>query len=216
MSELTLRRKLFAAAKDAQAVAKNGDSEDGGFKYARAADVLTEASRVLEEQGIVIVPEVDDVQLRFAKSGDGALAIVSMTFEVCDSETEETITKKWSGTGWDDRPGDKALYTAITGSEKYFLAKLLNIPFGIDPEEDSEPKRSAEALRIAAEQDRAAEQPDVPTGQESSQGTGASAGEDAPPDESSSAHWTAAPSPDPVPAGGIESEMPADTEGLSA
>jgi ERF superfamily len=176
----TLRRKLFLAGKAAQAVEKNGHSEDGGFDFTRFNDVLAEASRVLEEQGIVIVPEVDDVQLRFAKSGDGALAIVSMTFEVCDSETEETITKKWSGTGWDDKPGDKALYTAITGSEKYFLAKLLNIPFGIDPEEDSAP--SAEAQRIAEEQDRAAEQPDL------------------------------RPVPDPVPAGDLEDDLPAADE----
>lgn len=179
--ETTLRAKLFAAAKDAQAVAKKGDSDEGGYKYAKAADVLTEASRVLEEQGVLIVPSVEDVQLHFGRVG--CIAKVSMTFEVCDSETEETLTKKWAGTGF-DKPGDKAVYAAITGSEKYFLAKLLNIPFGIDPEEDAAP--SAEAQRIAAEQDRAAEQPDL------------------------------RPVPDPVPAGDLEDDLPAaDEAGLS-
>lgn len=67
---------------------------------------------------------------------------------------------------------------------------------------------------IATEQDRAAGQPDIPSGQESDQGTGASAGEDASPASSSPAQGAFAPSPDQVPAEGIESEMPADTSGL--
>jgi hypothetical protein len=160
MSEaLSLRRKLFLAGKESQAVEKNGHSDDGNFDFARFNDVLEEASRVLEGQGVLIVPELDDVQLRFAKSGDGALATVSMSFEICDSQGDETITKKWSGTGWDDRPGDKAIYVATTGCEKYFLAKLLKIPFGIDPEEDA--AATSEADKVRARQDEAAEFPDV-------------------------------------------------------
>jgi hypothetical protein len=159
MSETTtLRRKLFLAGQEAEAVEKNGEGD--GFKYAKATDVIAEASRVLEKQGLVVIPSVEDVQLRFGKTG--ALATVSMTFEICDSESEETLTKAWSGTGW-DFPGDKAIYAAITGAKKYFLGSLLDIPFGVDPEEDTEPddEGSAEALQIAAEQDRAAEQPDL-------------------------------------------------------
>lgn len=158
--EKALRRKLFLAGRAAQAVEKNGLSDDGGFKFVRAADVMAEATRVLEKQGVVVIPSVEDVELRFGRAG--AIAKVSLTFEVCDTKTEETITKAWVGTGF-DKPGDKAAYKAITGGTKYFLASLLGIPFGTDPEEDAAPKDSApsEADRVRQEQDAAAETPDI-------------------------------------------------------
>jgi hypothetical protein len=159
MSEQTLRRKLFLAGKAAQTVGKKGTGRDGDreFPYVRAEDILAEASRVLEKQNVVVIPSVEEVELRFLKSG-GALAKVSMTFEVCDSRSEEALTKAWVGTGF-DHPGDKAAYKAITGGTKYFLASLLGIPFGTDPEEDSP---SSEAEQIRQEQDDAAEEPDEP------------------------------------------------------
>lgn len=160
MSEQSLRRKLFLAGKAAQAVEKAGDGD--GFKYAKAEDVLAEASRVLEKQGILVLPSVDGVDLKFGRSG--CLATVSMTFEVCDTKTGETLDKSWIGTGW-DHPGDKAAYAAQTGARKYFMGSLLGIPFGTDPEEDVGSSSSPEAVevnRIRSEQDAAAEQPDVP------------------------------------------------------
>lgn len=157
-SEPTLRRKLFLAGKAAQAVEKNGEGQ--GFKYAKAEDVIAEASRVLEKQGIVVLPSVENVDLKFGPSG--CLATVSMTFEVCDTKGDESLTKSWIGTGW-DKPGDKAPYAAITGARKYFMGSLLGIPFGTDPEQDSTPKDSepSEADRVRQEQDAAAEAPDV-------------------------------------------------------
>jgi hypothetical protein len=158
MSEKTLRHKLFLAGKAAQEVKKNGDGD--GFKYARAEDVLAEASRVLEKQSIVVIPSVEAVELRFLKNG-GAIAKASMSFEVTDTKTGETFTKPWVGTGFDS-PGDKAAYAAQTGAKKYFLASLLGIPFGTDPEEDTKPEDSqpSEAEVVRREQDAAAEEPD--------------------------------------------------------
>jgi hypothetical protein len=160
VSEKTLRHKLFLAGKAAKAVEKNG--EGNGFKYAKAEDVLAEASRVLEKQGIVVFPSVDNVDLKVGRTG--CLAIVSMTFEVCDTKGSETLEKTWVGTGW-DHPGDKAVYAAITGARKYFMGSLLGIPFGTDPEQNVAPKdapEESEADQIRAEQDAAAETPDEP------------------------------------------------------
>jgi hypothetical protein len=205
VSELTLRRKLFLAGQEAEAVEKNGDSEDGGYKYAKAKDVLAEANRVLEKHGLVVLPSTPDAELRFLKGG-GVLAKVSMEFEICDSEGDETILKEWRGTGF-DRLGDKAIYAAITGAKKYFFASLLNIPFGVDPE-GGEPTTSPEARRIAAEQDRDAEQPDVPTGQESDQSQVAPACAPHPADSGTAAE----PATDPAPADEGERDLAAELE----
>jgi hypothetical protein len=166
VSELTpeqkLHRKLFAARKATKAVEKHGNGE--GFKFARFTDVHAEASEQLEKQKILILPEVTEEKLRLSSNGFG-IATVVMEFEVIDTTSGGSLKRRFSGTGHDS-PGDKALFKAITGCEKYFLAKLLDIPFGTDPEAEEHPPaqepQNAEAERIREQQDEDAEQPDAP------------------------------------------------------
>lgn len=156
----TLRRKLFLARKAAEAIEKKGENETFHYTYARAEDVLKEAQRVLEKQGVLIIPSIESVEFKMGKSG--TLALVSMTFEVVDTKGGESFTKPWAGTGF-DWPGDKAVYAAITGGTKYFLASLLGIPFGVDPEDEPAPvsTEKSDVTQIRNEQDRAAEAPDL-------------------------------------------------------
>jgi hypothetical protein len=150
--KLTLHRKLFLARKAAEAVEKRGKNAD--FDFARAEDVLVEASKQLEKRGILIVPAITSTRELIGK--EGVIAIVDMTFEVIDSEGHESFIKTWVGTGH-DKPGDKAAYKAITGGTKYFLANLLGIPFGSDPEADRSPAPPSPSLPSEADQLRAAQ-----------------------------------------------------------
>lgn len=156
----TLRRKLFLARKAAEAVAKKGESENGDYYFARFEDVLAEAGRQLEKKDILIIPQVIEEKLHFSRNGF-AIATVVMEFDVVDTKGGESLTRRWSGTG-QDAPGDKALFKAQTGCEKYFLAKLLGIPFGTDPEAEAAPAaEKSEADKVREQQDRIAEMPDV-------------------------------------------------------
>jgi hypothetical protein len=139
-----LYRKLFNARKSAEAVTKRGPAsqEDGGYFFARSEDVLAEASKQLEKRRVLIVPQVIEERLHFSPAGF-AIATVVMEFEVVDVDGGGSLTRRWSGTGH-DRPGDKASFKAQTGCEKYFLAKLLGIPFGTDPEAEARPVDVAE------------------------------------------------------------------------
>lgn len=154
----TLRRKLFLARKAAEAVEKRGTNTDGDYTYARAEDVLAEAGKQLEKRDILIIPSLVDEKVIFGKAGQGAIATATIEFEVFDTKTDESLRLRWSGTGH-DIPGDKALFKATTGATKYFLANLLGIPFGTDPEAESSPV--PEADRVRQEQDAAAEAPDT-------------------------------------------------------
>jgi len=159
---LKLRRKLFLARKAAEKVEKQGHNRDGDFTYARAEDVLEEASRQLEKRDILILGSLIEEELILGKSG--VLAKVVIEYTVTDSKTGEELPPiRWVGTGV-DTPGDKALFKATTGCEKYFLAKLLGIPFGTDPEAEIGPAdtESAEAQHRRDKQDRITEQPDEP------------------------------------------------------
>lgn len=156
----SLRRKLFLARKAALAVAKNGNSAEGDYSYARFEDVLAEASKQLEKRDIYYLPSMVDEELIMGRTGVIAKSVIE--YEIFDTKTDESLKVRWAGTGF-DTPGDKALFKASTGTEKYFLARLLGIPFGTDPEADAgTASASPEADRIRAEQDAAAEKPDLP------------------------------------------------------
>lgn len=156
----TLHRKLFLARRAAEAVPKRGYNHDGDYYFARFEDVMAEASKQLEKRGIVVIPQMIDEELIVGRLGVIAKAVIE--YEVTDTEGDESLKLRWAGTGHDE-PGDKALFKATTGTSKYFLASLLGIPFGKDPEEDSAPVDSQpnEADRVRQDQDAAAEAPDV-------------------------------------------------------
>jgi hypothetical protein len=161
VSESTsLRRKLFLARKAAEAIPKKGYNAEGEYYFARFEDVLAEASKQLEKKGILVLGSMVDEDLMIGREGVIAKAVIE--YEVIDTVGGESLKLRWSGTGY-DAPGDKALFKAVTGTDKYFLAKLLGIPFGTDPEESAAPKDSepSEADRVRQEQDAAAEAPDV-------------------------------------------------------
>jgi hypothetical protein len=171
--EQRLQKKLFEVRKKAVAVAKEGHNGNGNFAFARFEDVIAEASRLLDEKRIFWAGEVVDEAIRVF--GNMAIAKVAMEFEVIDLSGGGCLVKRWSGSA-DDKPGGKALFKAQTGCEKYFLAKLLRIPFGTDPEEDTGAAAAEtggdsstyhhipeqdEADRVRAQQDQAAEAPQV-------------------------------------------------------
>lgn len=159
-------RKMLAAQEEAGAIERTGEGE--GFKFAEAARVLEEAKRILHGHGFVVIPANPAAATKL--KGDGALTKVGMQFEVSDSATGYTKVIDWTGHGYDERGGDKAGFMGMTGAGKYFYAFLLQMPFvDMDPEHvgevpagEPEPGKSPEAQKVAAEQDRAAEEPDLP------------------------------------------------------
>ncbi len=165
MSEKSLQEKLFKARREARAVGKKGQGKSGeeDFQFSRFEDVLAEAKRLLEKHRITYTASVVEEVLHFGQRG--CLAKVVIEYTVTDLSGGGALKVRWSGTGFDS-PGGTALFMAQTGTEKYFLARLLQIPWGEDPEssESAAPDDApnSEADRRRAEQDRAAEQADAP------------------------------------------------------
>ena len=135
-----LATKLRSARSAAAPIEKKGTADEG-YDFVRAADIGEEARRLLKGRGLIVIPSVESIDQKMGKSG--VLVHAHLTFEIVYVNTGESITKKWVGSGF-DYPGDKALYKAITGGTKYFLAGLLGIPFGVDPEEGTQPATPAE------------------------------------------------------------------------
>lgn len=131
-----LAQKLVTARKAVERVAKKGKNTGQNYDYVRAEDVIDEAKKGLDEAEIVVLMEIANVETeRISSSSGGGGKLVTVDFEisVIDGESGEGYVQNWKGAGA-DYPGDKAIYKAQTGATKYFLASLLGIPFGDDPE----------------------------------------------------------------------------------
>lgn len=159
-AELKLHEKLFKARKEAQGVGRKGEGRSGeeDYYFSRFEDVLAEAKRLLQKHRLVYTASVIEEVLHFGQKG--CLAKVVIEYTVTDLAGGGSLKVRWSGTGF-DTPGATALFMAQTGTEKYFLAKLLQIPWGEDPEsQKTAPPVAAGDLdpdRVRADQDRTAE-----------------------------------------------------------
>jgi ERF superfamily len=92
------------------------------------------------ERELMIWPETTNIIVTPSGSTSGGasknLTTVDMKFTIEDGESGETRTISMGGQGID--PGDKGIYKAETGANKYALLKLFQIPTGDDPELDSD------------------------------------------------------------------------------
>jgi len=139
-----LTAKLAAVMAALERVPKRGHHDYQDYDYATEADVAAAVRPLLAQAQIMVYPTMLDKTSVALPTRDGKapqyLTTVRMRFDVVDGESGETRSAEWFGEGQD--AGDKGLYKAITGAEKYFLLKTFLMPTGDDPEvarEDEKP-----------------------------------------------------------------------------
>jgi len=123
---------------EVQYIQKRGVNKFHKYKYATESDVSEKVREVLAEQNVVMLPDVVEHTSREHKNKSGNteyIATVKMKFTFIDGETGESLSIHSIGEGQD--AGDKAVYKAITGAQKYALMKAFMIPTGDDPEADT-------------------------------------------------------------------------------
>ena len=134
-----LIQSLIKAAKDCGYVQKLGKNPVG-YSYATEASVVAHVRESLLENGLVLVPDL--IQHTF----DPALGLSEVFIKyTLFHESGEMLEFKMAGQGMDKNSkgiGDKAIYKAITGANKYALLKLFAIATGDDPENEKEDNRA--------------------------------------------------------------------------
>ena len=137
-TKTTIYQKIVNVMAAVNGVAKNGHNSFHNYDYTTEADVLEAIRGALIEQQIVILPATTSVTI-----GQDGVTTVMMNFMIVDAESGEFFTREWAGSGQDistsGKLGDKGLYKAYTGAEKYFLMKTFLIPTNDDPERDDKP-----------------------------------------------------------------------------
>ncbi len=124
-------------------VQKKGENKFHHYKYASEADLLEVLRPAMVEAGLLLIPNV--ANLSAIDQYGNTNVTVEYTLAHKDGEVwPEKITV--IGTGNDKNSkggvGDKGVYKAMTGANKYLLFKLFQIATGDDPEtkEAAEPK----------------------------------------------------------------------------
>jgi hypothetical protein len=119
-------------------VQKSGKNAFHGYKYAGEADLLEKLRPAMLEVGLMLIPSITDV----SPIDDHGVTTVRMQYTLVHKDGDI-----WphhicaAGQGGDRNKngvGDKGLYKAITGANKYLLFKLFQIETGDDPESDTQ------------------------------------------------------------------------------
>lgn len=158
-------------------IQKTGKNDAQNYKYATEADVAEMMRDELAKRQVFIFPSlVSCSRTRVERPGypakqlDGSMkdtvkvsyaTDLVMRWTFCDGESGETM--ECDIPGCSETPGDKGVYVAMTGSEKYLLMKAFLIPTGDDPESnDNEPggtKEDAQAVAARKLAEHAAKMP---------------------------------------------------------
>jgi len=120
-------------------VQKGSENSFHGYKYASEADLLEKIRPALIEEGLILIPSVEMVR----PMDEHGNTVVDMKYEIVHKDGDIwPHVIRISGCGNDRAKngsvGDKGIYKAITGANKYFLFKLFQIETGDDPEKDTQ------------------------------------------------------------------------------
>jgi len=145
-----LAQKLLNIMEAVKYIQKRGVNRHFGYTYATEADVTEAVREEMIKQKVVAIPSVMEDSIREIQGRKGTLFVAraKIKFTFIDIETGKSIDFIMVGEGQD--VGDKAIYKAITGCQKYALMKLFMIPTGDDPELDKQER--PEKPRITKEE----------------------------------------------------------------
>ncbi len=159
-----LLNALQAAACCVGYVQKKGRNEFQNYNYVTESDVVAQTREALLENDIVIIPSVDSVS-----HDEWGNTNIIVTYTVHHTTSGESLTFRMAGAGNDRNSkgvGDKGIYKALTGCNKYALLKALQLATGDDPEDEKSepaPKAAAPVAPKAAPKEQAQVDSSEPT-----------------------------------------------------
>lgn len=149
--EAAIIRALHNVMQEVNYVQKSGENDFHGYRYVTEADVLERLRPSMVKHGLILIPSVQQVSA-IDSYGNTTVSVHYTLAHVSGAVWPQPIVA--AGCGGDRNKsgvGDKGLYKALTGANKYMLFKLFQIETGDDPEE-SQGDKDREAAAKAARQ----------------------------------------------------------------
>ena len=126
---MNIYQKLINVRKSVPFLEKDADGPQ--FKYISAASILAALRKAMDDQGLLLVPQVVGKELREYESEKGTqifLTELTMDFTWVNADKpDEHIRCPWYTQGI-DYASERGVGKALTYGEKYFLLKFFNIP----------------------------------------------------------------------------------------
>lgn len=147
--EAIILRAMNAVMDEVDYVQKKGENDFHGYKYATEADVLDRLRPAMVKHGLILIPSVQQVSA-VDQYGNTTVSIHYTLAHVSGAVWPQPVIA--AGCGNDKNKsgiGDKGLYKALTGANKYLLFKLFQIETGNDPEESAGDRNRAAANEAA-------------------------------------------------------------------
>ena len=118
-------------------VSKTGRNELQKYDYVEIAELKEVVNNYLAAEGLIYFGNTLEVIDRVidTKNGQAKITRVKVLFTLIDPNTVEKIELTYFGDGMDS--GDKGIYKAYTGAEKYFLIQTFRIATGDDAEKEN-------------------------------------------------------------------------------
>lgn len=166
MATKTITKAILKVMSGVSFIHKAGKNEFHGYKYATEGDALAALRPHLIENELVIISDV----IEHMPPDEFGNTTVKVQYRILHSSGEEIVCH-FVGCGNDRSSkgavGDKGVYKALTGANKYFLLKTFQLETGDDPERDhnsddrgmdyvapQRPKKTPEAKPQAQEQEQ--------------------------------------------------------------
>ena len=153
--KLNLHQKLVEVRKSIHGFNKDKKSGSGnfGYEYVSGSQVLRAIKGKMDELGVLLIPEIDYDTMKWEKHNyktkNGSdktdfIITMKMNYTWVNAESpDDKITIPWVCIGQQTDDIAKAVGTAMTYNERYFLLKFLGLPTDED-DADAKPIHEAE------------------------------------------------------------------------
>jgi hypothetical protein len=128
---------LNAVMKDVSYVQKNSENKFHGYKYASESSLLESLRPSMISHGLILIPSVGNVS-PIDPNGNTTVTVEYTLAHTSGEVWPDKIVAVGCGNdkSKNGSVGDKGVYKALTGANKYLLFKLFQIETGDDPEKD--------------------------------------------------------------------------------
>jgi len=143
-------------------VEKDGNNTFHKYKYASEAALIEALRPAIQEAGLVIIPS--GKELRPIDEHGNTHIVMSYTLtHISGAVWPEKLTAYGSGGDKSSKGtvGDKGVYKALTGLNKYFLRQLFQIETGTDPEKDGTKAKATNKKNTTTSGGTAQEKPEA-------------------------------------------------------
>lgn len=134
----SIMSRMALVMADIETVKKNGRNKFHGYEYATESDLLAKVRPSMAKHGLILLPSQKNV------SPPDAFGNVTVCMEYTLASVDGAVWPEKLiayGVGNDraknGNDGDKAVYKAVTGANKYLLFKLFQVSTGDDPEDET-------------------------------------------------------------------------------